>query len=690
MTWVNSSGGDWNDGSNWSTGTVPSSSDDAVIANSGITVTVSGSTEVNQLTSLAAIDVTGSFTVDGQSTIDNALTIEPYATLTGSGDITATDLFTWRTGSTLSGTGTLDAQGGMSIDSSGTPYNALDQRTLINHGAAVWTGDGTILATRGSVFDNLGSLDLQGDVRMSWDDGAYPDYPTASEFINAGSLVKSVGASTGESDLTMPFLNTGTVHVQQGYLSVGGAGAAGTSTGQFIGDPGTSLNLSNLDLDANSSVSGDTVSLNFANDAGSYSATSGTYAYYASLTGPVTSVGSYLDEARYLDYSPAAGVTPTSITTGTLTIEPGSTLTGSGDITATDLFTWRTGSTLSGTGTLDAQGGMSIDSSGTPYNALDQRTLINHGAAVWTGDGTILATRGSVFDNLGSLDLQGDVRMSWDDGAYPDYPTASEFINAGSLVKSVGASTGESDLTMPFLNTGTVHVQQGYLSVGGAGAAGTSTGQFIGDPGTSLNLSNLDLDANSSVSGDTVSLNFANDAGSYSATSGTYAYYASLTGPVTSVGSYLDEARYLDYSPAAGVTPTSITTGTLTIEPGSTLTGSGGITATDLFTWRTGSTLSGTGTLDAQGGMSIDSSGTPYNALDQRTLINHGAAVWTGDGTILATRGSVFDNLGSLDLQGDVRMSWDDGAYPDYPTASEFINAGSLVKSVVHRPAKVT
>ena len=378
MTWVSSSGGDWNDGSNWSTGTVPSSSDDAVIANSGITVTVSGSTEVNQLTSLAAIDVTGSFTVDGQSTIDNALTIEPYATLTGSGDITATDLFTWRTGSTLSGTGTLDAQGGMSIDSSGTPYNALDQRTLINHGAAVWTGDGTILATRGSVFDNLGSLDLQGDVRMSWDDGAYPDYPTASEFINAGSLVKSVGASTGESDLTMPFLNTGTVHVQQGYLSVGGAGAAGTSTGQFIGDPGTSLNLSNLDLDANSSVSGDTVSLNFANDAGSYSATSGTYAYYASLTGPVTSVGSYLDEARYLDYSPAAGVTPTSITTGTLTIEPGSTLTGSGDITATDLFTWRTGSTLSGTGTLDAQGGMSIDSSGTPYNALDQRTLINH------------------------------------------------------------------------------------------------------------------------------------------------------------------------------------------------------------------------------------------------------------------------------------------------------------------------
>ena len=394
------------------------------------------------------------------------------------------------------------------------------------------------------------------------------------------------------------------------------------------------------------------MSLNFANDAGSYSATSGTYAYYASLTGPVTSVGSYLDEARYLDYSPAAGVTPTSITTGTLTIEPGSTLTGSGDITATDLFTWRTGSTLSGTGTLDAQGGMSIDSSGTPYNALDQRTLINHGAAVWTGDGTILATRGSVFDNLGSLDLQGDVRMSWDDGAYPDYPTASEFINAGSLVKSVGASTGESDLTMPFLNTGTVHVQQGYLSVGGTGAAGTSTGQFIGDPGTSLNLSNLDLDANSSVSGDTVSLNFANDAGSYSATSGTYAYYASLTGPVTSVGSYLDEARYLDYSPAAGVTPTSITTGTLTIEPGSTLTGSGDITATDLFTWGIYSTLEGM-TVNALGGVSMQDDGN--RQLDNATVNNYGVADFVGPSFsyILMIGGSFHNEFtGTLNLGG--------------------------------------
>ncbi len=680
VTWMGTTGGDWNDGSNWSTGTVPAATDDAVILDSDITVTVSGSTEINQLTSQAAIDITGSFTVDGQSTIDNALTIEPGATLTGAGDVTATGLVTWGTGSTLSGTGTLDAQGGMTIETDQTSRNNLDQRTLINDGTAVWTGDGDIYASRSAVFDNLGTLDLTSDAEMSGDFGGDPNYPIPPLFINTGTVVKSVGAAGGLSELSIDFLTTGTVHVEQGSLSLG-SNFVGTSTGQLIGDPGTSLELEGLDLDANSSVSGDTVSLYFVNDAGSYSAASGTYAYYASLTGPVTSVGSYLDEARYLDYSPASGVSPTSITTGTLTIEPGSTLTGSGNITATGPFSWGTGGTLSGTGTLDAQGGMTIETDQTSRNNLDQRTLINDGTAVWTGDGDIYASRSAVFDNLGTLDLTSDAEMSGDFGGDPNYPIPPLFINTGTVVKSVGAAGGLSELSIDFLTTGTVHVEQGSLSLG-SNFVGTSTGQLIGDPGTSLELEGLDLDANSSVSGDTVSLYFVNDAGSYSAASGTYAYYASLTGPVTSVGSYLDEARYLDYSPASGVSPTSITTGTLTIEPGSTLTGSGNITATGPFSWGTGGTLSGTGTLDAQGGMTIETDQTSRNNLDQRTLINDGTAVWTGDGDIYASRSAVFDNLGTLDLTSDAEMSGDFGGDPNYPIPPLFINTGTVVKSV--------
>ena len=252
-----------------------------------ITVTVSGSPEINQLTSQAAIDITGSFTVDCQSTIDNALTIEP--------------------GSHPHRLGQHHGHRALHLGTGGTPQrhrharcprrddhrdrsghqSTLDQRTLINDGTAVWTGDGEHLRlSRRAVFDNLGSLDLASDAEDVGNPGAYPDYPDRSgvhQRRRAGQERRRGG--TGDSGLNVEFLTTGTVHVEQGNLGLGGYDVVGTSTGQILADPGTSLELEDLDLDANSSVSGDTVSLYTVNDAGSYSATSGTTAYNASLTG---------------------------------------------------------------------------------------------------------------------------------------------------------------------------------------------------------------------------------------------------------------------------------------------------------------------------------------------------------------------------------------------------------------------
>src|SRR5262249_483702 len=78
VTWMNPAGGDWDTGSNWSTGNVPGATDDAVINYSGITITHStgASDPVHSLTSQAAINLSaGSLSVATASTINNALTV---------------------------------------------------------------------------------------------------------------------------------------------------------------------------------------------------------------------------------------------------------------------------------------------------------------------------------------------------------------------------------------------------------------------------------------------------------------------------------------------------------------------------------------------------------------------------------------------------------------------------------------
>src|SRR4051794_22962605 len=59
--WKNAVSGDWNTGSNWSTGQTPGAGDDAVINQTGIAVThSSGSADsVHSLTSQAAISISG-------------------------------------------------------------------------------------------------------------------------------------------------------------------------------------------------------------------------------------------------------------------------------------------------------------------------------------------------------------------------------------------------------------------------------------------------------------------------------------------------------------------------------------------------------------------------------------------------------------------------------------------------------
>ena len=599
-------------------------------------------------------------------------TLSLGGTLSGTGDITVTGLFTWGSAS-LYGSGTLDALGGIAMDGDVNRY--LYGWTLNNYGEADYDAPthAAVEMEDGAVFDNepTGTLNIQGPGQavFYWNPGDDPGAPAPS-FYNNGSMI----SSSGNDVIGVPFTTTGTVHLQQGSLSLGFGGyGLATSTGQIVADPGTTLFLTSMDLDAASSISADVVSLYYVSDAGSYSATSGTTASFSTLTGSVTSVGSYLDVYSF-DYSPAAGVAPTTITTGTLSL--GGTLSGTGDITVTGLFTWGSAS-LYGSGTLDALGGIAMDGDVNRY--LYGWTLNNYGEADYDAPthAAVEMEDGAVFDNepTGTLNIQGPGQavFYWNPGDDPGAPAPS-FYNNGSII----SSSGDDVIGVPFTTTGTVHLQQGSLSLGFGGyGLATSTGQIVADPGTTLFLTSMDLDAASSISADVVSLYYVSDAGSYSATSGTTASFSTLTGSVTSVGSYLDVYSF-DYSPAAGVAPTTITTGTLSL--GGTLSGTGDITVTGLFTWGSAS-LYGSGTLDALGGIAMDGDVNRY--LYGWTLNNYGEADYDAPthAAVEMEDGAVFDNepTGTLNIQGPGQavFYWNPGDDPGAPAPS-FYNNGNV------------
>jgi len=182
----------------------------------------------------------GGFTYDavinnGSVTQDLAagITIEKLALgggmIAGDYDLMVNGLFTW-TGGTMSGTGTVHANGGMTIGGSALKTLTGEAR-LENAGVATWSGAGNIRTDNGwgpIVIDNLlgATFDIQNDSEML----AYNVSSGWPVFNNAGVLRKSAG--TGETHLEMIVNNTGTVEVQTGTLRL--SGTFGQTEGETV------------------------------------------------------------------------------------------------------------------------------------------------------------------------------------------------------------------------------------------------------------------------------------------------------------------------------------------------------------------------------------------------------------------------------------------------------------------------
>jgi len=384
-------------------------------------------------------------------------------------------LFEW-TGSNvtssakLKGTGVTYANGGVQI----SEVVHLEGHSLILDGNSTSVCDGRVDFVGASVFEIRPDSTYEHQGGNYFLNGWFDD-----SFVNGGTLIKSV--NPGYSVIYMFTNNSGLIHVQAGTLKFY---LGSSSTGDFLADPGTTLefNGGNHEFLPSSSIVAETVK--FTSGASGMNSISGTY----NVSGSQSFSGHRTDftpSANVINYGSDMTLAPAEvrfdavfggpinfnsivmtgvlyfnsgdpINTTTLTFGPG-TIRGPSTITVSGLLTWNGGGYFRGPGVVNANGGVVIGSGGSE-KTLYERVFNNASTATFLGP-LSLSTSG-VFNNLASgvIDIQVDSGASIIGGSGI---AESALNNAGTIVKSTGVGT--STISAPTTNSGTVEVQTGVL-----------------------------------------------------------------------------------------------------------------------------------------------------------------------------------------------------------------------------------
>ena len=435
--WINSSGGNWNTASNWSTGTVPTAANDVVIdANGTYTVTLDVNPAFNTLT--VGGGATGTQTlnlgVGHDVTFANPATVTTSGSLTftssrllGAGPLTVNGTMNWTNDSEIDTTVSIAPGGTLNISGFGTRY--INGGTLNNGGNVFWSGGNNLSIYNSGVINNLGT----GLFVATNDQLIYVHCCSGGQaFNNAGTFRKTTATNTTTIQ-SNGFNNSGTVDIQSGTVNFA---SGGTSTGVLNAtSPGTILFTSVYTLGAG-----------------------------ATLTGS----GNFQINSSQLNVS-ASGVTVNHMTLagGNLNINGG----GSVSTTSTGVIDWSNDATLSGAGTLNVVTGGTLNFSGFGTRYIAGGTLNNSGTINWSGGNNISIYDSGVINNLAG----GLFVVTNDQIIYVHCCSAGQpFNNAGTFRKTTATSTTTIQQN-GFNNSGTVDVQSGTLNLT---SGGTSTAIF--------------------------------------------------------------------------------------------------------------------------------------------------------------------------------------------------------------------
>jgi uncharacterized repeat protein (TIGR01451 family) len=442
--WINSSGGNWSTASNWSTGSVPGATTDAIIdANGTYAVNLDVDASVLSLSVGGTVSGTQTLSLNASHdlTIANASTIGSLGMLTmssgrllGAGVLTIYGIMNWNADSEIQSTVTV-ATGALNISGNGTRF--LNGGTLNNNGVVNWSGANNISVYNSGVINNLAT----GGFSITNDQLIYQHCCTPGQaFTNDGYVLKTVatGTTTIQSN---GFNNTGSVDIQSGTFSPSSGGA---STGTFNAGPSGSFLFSNA----------------------TYTLGSG-----ALLTGS----GNYQVSSGQLMVN-ATGVTVDhlTLTGGTLNI-PGLVSTS-----ATGVIDWTADATLTGAGSLTIGSGGTLNIAGNGTRFIDGGKINNSGTVNWSGLNNISVFDSGVINNLAG----GLFSVKNDQLIYQHCCTAGlAFNNAGTFRKTVATGTTQIQ-SNGFNNTGTVDIQSGTFNPSSGGTSSsifnaTSNGTFL-------------------------------------------------------------------------------------------------------------------------------------------------------------------------------------------------------------------
>ena len=727
VTWTGSSSSDWFDMRNWSTGSVPTSSDFAEInttsPNSPV-ISTDGVAEIDAL--IVGDDKTGSLTIEngGTLTVDEIAIAEEG----GTGTIVVTG-----SGSTLSigneiniadeGTGTLTIADGATVSVGGVDYFIMGSDSKATANLNIGAASGDTAVAPGTLTADAITVSIADEANFVFNHtGTEADNYTFSSAISvdSGSENANIQVESGYTIMSGDNSNFGkTVVVDGGTLVVTNNFASSAIT---VGDSNTGSELIVESAGA--------IALDGDLTIGNSSASSGT----VTITGSGASLsvtGSLLvgNEGTGA-LTVASGATATvNDGTGTLTIASHSSSSGSVAIGAAS------GSTATEAGTISAAeiafgsgtGTLVFNHTATSSDALDFTIPISGKGAIEVQSGyTELSADNSGFSGTASVDggtlaitgnLKGtglvvgdtgtDAALTISAGAEADISgdaiIGAEAGSSGSLTVTASTLNVSGSLTVGSSGTGTLIVNEsGAISVdGGKGAvniaqASGSTGALVvGAESGDTALGTGSLSAGSVAFGDgsgSVLFNHSDDTGSFefstpftgsgtltfasgttvlSADNGDFTGSTNIEGGTLSITGTLPGDVAIDSGGTLSVTGTA--SGNISVNDGGILSGTGAMTGT--VSVADGGTVSpgnSVGTIQTQDvtfeagsiySVEIDSDG---NA----DLLQSGGTVTLNGGTVSVSADSYSDSASFTVVSADTAVT---GSFSEVTGTSTFI-----------------